>query len=406
MSTGSDLSDYYENGPFGQRYVIHLKSKDEICLHALTILQADLLPCFLPVYISDDDSDLLIDISSCTPLSSLKGKDLVYVRRHYKKLLTDFLCEILRSLDFSLDPSGICYLEEKLFYNRITGKIVCIYLPLKARIQGGSALSSSIREHAMDELLHVPMKRNWISVKAMEKLYNLFRSDDEGAAVKYIQSGLWDDSRSIPSNLISICRLWGVFMIVYVLSSRFIERAYAGTSVASVPNTLFLFCTLSVLILLLLHLKNESTEKKNMIEEKAKRRKIRNTQILFPSSDAGQEFSALDISSDPVQFFRIGSSSHVDPDIDVFTVWTNSLTLGSDADYCDHYIDHSSLALCHCMFGHDVQGFFVEALSEKKGTYLNRRRIPVNEKAYIEEGDIVGIGELEYKTHFVHQNGS
>ena len=92
--------------------------------------------------------------------------------------------------------------------------------------------------------------------------------------------------------------------------------------------------------------------------------------------------------------------------MDAFTVWTNELTIGCDADCCDHYIDHSSLALRHCRFGHDVQGFFVEALSDKKGTYLNRRRIPSSEKAYLQEGDILGIGELEYKTHFVHQNGS
>ncbi len=405
MSTGFDLSDYYENGPLGQRYIIHLKNKDEICLHALTILQADLLPCFLPVYISEEDTDLLIDVSSCTPLASLRGKEKAYVHRHYKKLLSDFLCEIIRSLDYSLDPSGICYLEEKLFYNRITGKLVCIYLPLKARIQGGTALISSIKEHGMDELLHIPMKNNRISARAMEKLYTFFRTGDEGGALNYIQTGLWEDSRSLPKDLITVCRLWGFFMIIYVLCSKIIERAYAGSSIAAVPNILFMFCTICVLSLLFLHLKNESAEKRSMSEEKAKRRKIRNTQILFPSSDNDPESSPLDLSFDPVLFLRIGSS-RLDPNIDAFTVWTNELTLGCDADYCDHYIDHDSLALCHCRFGHDVHGFFVEALSDKKATFLNRRRIPVNEKAYLEEGDILGIGELEYKTHFVHQNGS
>lgn len=406
MSTGSDLSVYFENSPLGHRYTIHLKSKDEICLHALTILQADLLPCFLPVYISEEDTDLLINVSSCTPLSSLTGKEKIYVRRHYKKLLSDFLLAILHSLDYSLDPSGICYLEEKLFYNRITGQLVCIYLPLKARIQGGSALTSSIKEHGMDELLHVPMKNNWISARAMEKLYSFFRAEDEQGAEKYIQNSLWEDSRSLPSDLISVCRLWGAFMIMYVISSKFIERAYAGSSIASVPNVLFTICTIALLALLFLHLKNESTQKRSMIEEKAKRRKIRNTQILFPSSDTDQDPSPSEFSSDPVLFLRISSSSRTDPDMDAFTVWTNELTLGCDADYCDHYIDHSSLALCHCRFGHDVQGFFVEALSDKKGTYLNRRKIPAHEKAYLEEGDILGIGELEYKTHFVHQNRS
>lgn len=405
MSTGFELSDHYENGPLGQRYVIHLKSRDEICLHALTILQADLLPCFLPVYLSDDECDLLIDTSSCTPLSSLKGKEKIYVHRHYRKLLSEFLSEILRSFDHALDAAGIIYLEEKLFYNRITGKLACIYLPLKSRIRGGSALSSSIKEHAMDELLHIPMKNNWISVRAMEKLYFLCQAEDEGAALNYIRNGLWEDSRPIPSSLAAVLRLWGVFMFLYVLSSKYIERAYAGSSIASLPNTLFAICTLLVLLLLLLHLKKESEDKKNMIEEKTKRRKIRNTQILFPSSDTGTS-DPLDFSSDPVQFLRIRSAGKEDPDTDLFTIWTNTLTLGRDADSCDHFIDHPSLALRHCTFGHDVQGFFVEALSDKKGTFLNRRRIPVNEKAYLEEGDILGIGELEYATHFVHQNGT
>ena len=117
----------------------------------------------------------------------------------------EFLSEILHSLDYALDPCGICYLEEKLFYNRITGKLVCIYLPLKARIQGGSVLTSSIKEHGMDEHLHVPMKNNWISVRAMEKLYSFFRSEDEAGAVKYIQSGLWEDSRSLPHDLNMVC---------------------------------------------------------------------------------------------------------------------------------------------------------------------------------------------------------
>ena len=65
MSTGSDLSDYYENGPLGHRYVIHLKSKDEICLHALTLLQSDLVPCYMPVHLSEDETQLLIDLSGC-----------------------------------------------------------------------------------------------------------------------------------------------------------------------------------------------------------------------------------------------------------------------------------------------------------------------------------------------------
>ena len=67
MSTGSDLSDRYENSPLGQQYVIRLHSKEEICLHALSILQADLLPCYLPAYLSDDEQELLIDCNGCIP---------------------------------------------------------------------------------------------------------------------------------------------------------------------------------------------------------------------------------------------------------------------------------------------------------------------------------------------------
>ena len=118
----------FENTPMGQHYMIHLQDKDEICLHALSILQADLLPCYLPAYLSEDEQELLIDCNGCIPLSELNGKDKSYVEKNYRRLISEFLSDLIRSLDYSLSLSGICYLEEKLFYNRVTQKIVCIYL--------------------------------------------------------------------------------------------------------------------------------------------------------------------------------------------------------------------------------------------------------------------------------------
>ena len=155
MSTGSDHSDRYENSPLGHQYVIRLHSKEEICLHALSILQADLLPCYLPAYLSEDETELIIDSNGSIPLSELKGKDKAFVEKNYRKLLTSFLSDLIRSLDHSLSLSGICYLEEKLFYNRITKRIVCIYLPLKSRLLKRTVLLSKLDESALDELLHV-----------------------------------------------------------------------------------------------------------------------------------------------------------------------------------------------------------------------------------------------------------
>ena len=405
MSTGSDLSDRYENSPLGQQYVIRLHSKEEICLHALSILQADLLPCYLPAYLSDDEQELLIDCNGCIPLSELNGKDKSFVEKNYRRLITEFLSDLIRSLDYSLSLSGICYLEEKLFYNRVTQKIVCIYLPLTSRLFKKAALVSKIDENALDELLHVPYEKKWITPDAMENLYSFFRKNDEASAVRYLQAAFWEDSRAFPSCLRRICLIWSIFLVLYAFGSRLIEKRFSENPLSSLPNLLFLLSTGSVFLCLILHIRKSSTEKQAMTKEKTKRRKTRNAQMLFPTStkeeDAGSGKYAF--SNDPVQFESVTIGTGSQTDLPRFTVWLNTLLVGSDSDCCDLAIDHPSLALCHAVFAHDKKGFYIEALQEAKGTFLNRKRLPLNEKAYLQQGDIVGLGDLEYRTLFLHE---
>ncbi len=405
MSTGSDLSEYYENGPLGHRYVIHLKSKDEICLHALTLLQTDLLPCFIPVFFSEDEDDLLIDLKGCIPLSSLKGKERFYVRKHYKELISSFLRSLIQSLDHALDPHGICYLENQLFYDRIKQRLVCIYLPVSSRMKG-EPLLSSIDENGLDELLHEPYEKKWISEKAMEMLYAYFRKDDEASALRYIDNTLWEESHTLPSRLRYLCIFWGLLVFSYILFSPKLKHKLRGTSYASLPGMLIVFLSITILVILLVYMKKTSHERKELSEEKDRRRKRKNAQMLFPTSDSTSTYQddPLELHAEPVQLIRIDHKNTDSRDKDRVTIWTNACTVGSDSDCCDIPIDHPSIALCHARFAHNEFGFYIESLQDSKPTFRNRQRIRSNMMTYLEEGDIVGLGDLEYKTHFIHGN--
>jgi len=405
MSTGSDHSDRYENSPLGQQYVIRLHSKEEICLHALSILQADLLPCYLPAYLSEDETELIIDSNGSIPLSELKGKDKAFVEKNYRKLLTSYLSDLIRSLDHSLSLSGICYLEEKLFYNRITKRIVCIYLPLKSRLLKKTVLLSKLDESALDELLHVPYEKKWITQEAMKNLYSYFRKNDEASAVRYLQGAFWEDARAFPSHLRRISLIFSLFLVLYAFGSRFIEKRFSESPLSSLPDLLFFLCTASLFLCLFLHIRKSSSERQEMTKEQTKRRKTRNAQMLFPTSTKAKESGSdkYAFSKDPVQFESVAAETDPQTDLPRFTVWLNTLLVGSDSDCCDLAIDHPSLALCHAVFAHDKKGFYIEALQEAKGTFLNRRRLPLNEKAYLQQGDIVGLGDLEYRTLFLHE---
>lgn len=404
MSTGSDLSVYFENSPLGHRYVIHLKSKDEICLHALTLLQSDSLPCFLPAVFDNENSDLLIDLSGCCPLSELKGKDRAYVIKYHKKLFTAFLCDLIHSLDHAIDPSGICYLEDQLLFDRNKQRLVCVYLPLISRLNGAPFLSN-VDESGLDGLLHFAYEQNWISTKAMDHLYEYFRNDDDSSALQYICSGFWNDSRTLPSRVRSICILWALLFIVDILLSQKIKRIFSGTIIASMPDILFFSGSVALLVLLFLRIRNASRDKKIFSEKKIRRRKSRNTRILFPSSDLTETNTdySFDFSLDPVQLICTDVKASNKGVNNRFTIWTNVCTVGSDSDCCALSIDHSSLALKHAVFGHDEYGFYVETLQDSKGTYRNRQRITAGERSYLSEGDIVGLGDLEFEVHFVHQ---
>ena len=404
MSTGADLSINYDNSPWGHRYVIHLKNKDEICLHALTLLQAGLHSCFLNVDYQEEENELLIDLSGCTPLSELTGKEKAYVYRNYQTLFTLFLTDLIRSLDHAMDPGGICYKEDQLFYDRKRKTIVCVYLPLSSRLTGSPFLSG-FDESGLDDLLHVAYENNWISTKAMEKLYDSFRKDDESAALKYISDELWKDSRTLSSRIRLLCIIWAALFLIHSFISKKIARRFKGQILAALPGTVFLLFSFVLLIYLLFQIRNTSRDNKVFGEKKILRRKTRNTKILFPSFDTAdkKEDHFLDLHPDPVQLIRIDSKDGRDHQKMRLTIWTNTCTVGSDSDCCALSIDHSSLALRHAVFGHDEYGFYIEALQEKKGTYRNRQRIRPNMRSYLEDGDIVGIGDLEFEVHFIHR---
>lgn len=403
MSTESNLSVCFENSPLGHRYVIHLKSKDEVCLHALTLLQSDSLPCFLPAELNENEDILSIDLAGCIPLSELKGKDKSYVKQHHRQLLSSFLYSLIQSVDHAMDPGGICFLEDQLFYDRKKQKLVAVYLPLNSRLNSAPFLSS-IDESGLDDLLHYAYEQNWISTKAMDHLYECFRNDDDFSALHYISRGLWDDSRTLFSRLRYLLICFAILLVSDISLSPKVKSHFSGSILAVLPDLLFLSGTVFLVILLINRIRNDSKDKKLFAEKKNRRRKNRNTRILFPSSDKAEhnEDHSFEFHQDPVQLIRIDNRTSNSVPATRLTIWTNTCTVGSDSDCCALSIDHSSLALKHAVFGHDEYGFYVEALQNSKGTFRNRHRIKPEERSYLKEGDLVGLGDLEFEVHFIH----
>ncbi|MBP5492849.1 MAG: FHA domain-containing protein [Clostridiales bacterium] len=394
---------YLEPGPSGQNYIIHLSEKDGICLHALTILQAGLIGCFLPIKEAQEEHALIIDHSYCTPVSNLKGKELRYVKKHRLTLMKIFLCDLIRSMDHAVSPSAIVYAHEHLYFNNQTKRFQCIYLPIDSIILSSPPEIASFDEHELDELFSFLYENKWLSERAMEKLYCFFRTNDENTTFHYINKEFIEDSRSIPKKLRIMILLWGFTALLILLFSKIIEAGFSGSIAASSIKIIFFISTLALLFPLLSFSRSSKKDGKKLSSEKEKRRKTRNVQMLFPDvkqKDLSEELLSF-FSSHPVQFQEVYCKGEKEPGDIRFTIWTNTFTIGMDVDCCDFSIDHPSLSLKHACFGWDTKGLFIEDLSTRKGTFLNRRRLLEKEKGYIHEGDIIGLGDLEFQAHFL-----
>ncbi|MBR3057769.1 MAG: FHA domain-containing protein [Clostridiales bacterium] len=400
----STENNHYEKGPFGHRYIIHLQENDEVCLHALSILQADLIGCYLPIYKNYDENTLVVDISGCIPLGELKGKNKSYVQRHYRTLFSTFFSEMLRSLNHALPLNGICCLEEHLYYNQYVQKIMCIYLPIRSKLQGQKALLSSFEENAFDELLRIPYDRKWITPRATEELYRLFRSDDECSVSAFIKNKFWEYSQAIPKTLKQTLSFWVLLLISFILFSSRIAILFRGTILAVLPDLLF-FVASGFVCYSVFSFSRQNTKAKNAISKnKQQRRKTRNAQMLFPIENTNDNASCTssDTLIDPILFQEIGPSDGNEKNPHRFTIWTNEFVVGEDSDCCDYSIDHHHLSLKHAIFIKDPSGLYVQDLDSKSGTFVNRKRLMKNEKVYLEDGDILGLGDVEFRTCYFH----
>ena len=122
--------------------------------------------------------------------------------------------------------------------------------------------------------------------------------------------------------------------------------------------------------------------------------------MLFPSEKSVENLSSCmyEFAPDPVQFIETTG----DEGRKKFTIWTKGFTIGLDTDCCDLTIDHSSVSLKHAFLGTDENGFFIEDLHSRHGSFVNRKRIEPEEKYYLSDGDLIGFGKKEYIMHFVH----
>jgi len=400
----STENHYYEKGPLGQRYIIHPLDKDEVCLHALTTLQADLIHCFLPVYYNHSENHLIVDITGCVPLSEVKGKQKQFIQAHYRKLLTGFLTDMIQSLNHALPLSGICCLEEHLYFNQFSQKLVCIYLPLKSKLTGHSAQLSDFDENALDELLHLALDRKWIRSEATEELYRLFRNDDENGSIAFLSERFWVLSRKFPRSILRIVVTYVLFLLTFILCSTAIENVFYENAFRFLPWILFALSSGSTLAALCHFSKKNLHLKNTLVSSKEQRRKTRNAQLLFPQQECKSEWEdpSSGLLIHPVLFEEITAGSNQNHDGKRFTFWTNEFVIGEDATLCDYCIEHKHLSLRHALLMKDASGIYVQDLNSQSGTFVNRRRLQKNEKVYLEDGDILGLGDVEFRARYVH----
>ena len=393
----------FENSPMGQHYIYHLQDEDEISLHALEILQSGLTPCYLPVQYYKEKRILSIDMSGCIALTQVSGKYRSYIRRHYRRLLTGFLVDVIRALDQTLCFSGICFSEDQLYFDKRRQRLVCIYLPVHSLLIGHSPLLSEFDENAFDELLAFPYEKRWISTTRTDKLYAFFREDDEISSFHYLKKDLWQKydplSRSLKNGILA----WVTCIFLYLFVSSTVGNSGNAPSLLILSKTLFLIST-AILLLMLLATNRKKSKKESIIQsKKEERRKKRNTSILFPSDSRlrKQELLLAELSPDPVQFLLLKNTEDAKNMEQAFTIWTDHFVVGQDSDCCDYSIDDPSLSLTHALFQKDAQGLSIEDLDSQYGTFVNRKRLLNGEKVYLQDGDILGLGNLEFLTRFI-----
>lgn len=386
--------------------IIRLESENEICLHALTILQADHLSCYIPILPTEDRDSYLLNTDDCVPLSDLSLRDRFYVRRHIHSLISDFLLDIISSMDHFMGPQGIFFSQDQLYFNRQRKSLSCVYLPLHSTLRGKQVSLSGIEEAWLDELFRIPLDNKWISSQQLEKLYQYFRDDKEDDARFFVSHTIWKHSSTLTANMKRALSFWCILLFLYACFSTTTEKYFQGTLMARLPFFLLLISTVTIVISLFLSEKQRLKDHKLHDREKSQRRKTRNAQILFPGiTDIRNDVSKYEFSDEPVQFTDV-SSPPVHERTQSFTIWTKGFTVGLDSDCCDLAIDHSSISLKHAYFGTDEYGFFMEDLNSRQGSFVNRKRIEPYEKCYVSEGDIVGIGQKEFIVHFVHDTKS
>lgn len=400
------MSTEFSNQPISspeQYDMIHLESTNEICLHALSILQTDRLSCYLPVFSTDEKHTYVIDSRDCISISNLNFRDRIYVRRNIRNLVSDFLLNIVSSMDSAMAPQGILYAQDQLYFHRKKKQLACVYLPLHSTLQGHAVRLTEFEEASLDELLRIPLARKWIPSERLEVLYQFIRNDDEDGARYFLAHNIWkrDSTRTLHGKCLLL--IWASFLLFISMLYQFGNHLFRGAIMGKLIIFLVLASSICMIVAMLFSEWNHRKERKNHALEKSQRRKSRNAQILFPddSTILNQE-SLYEFSDDPVQFTDV-SVPPVHEREQSFTIWTKGFTVGLDSDCCDLSIDHSSVSLKHAFFGTDENGFYIEDLQSKQGSFVNRKRIDPYERYYLSDGDLVGIGKKEFLVHFIRE---
>jgi len=194
------------------------------------------------------------------------------------------------------------------------------------------------------------------------------------------------------------------FLFSFILCSAVIENVFYENAFRFLPWILFILSTVSTLTVLCHYSKKNLHIKNTLFSSKEQRRKTRNAQLLFPQQEnkSDWEDASSGLLIHPVLFEEITADSNQKNEGKRFTFWTNEFLIGEDATLCDYCIEHKHLSLRHALLMKDATGIYVQDLNSLSGTFVNRRRLQKNEKVYLEDGDILGLGDVEFRARYVH----
>lgn len=388
----------------GRLYILNLKQDEEVVLHALEILQTDLVSCFIPVYMRNVSvsQQLLYDVNQRTAFSKLNKSQKQYIKKHWKRLFSRFWEDLCISLDYAMCPAAILFDVEHIFFDAEKDSIMCWYTPLRSVMDQQVCLLSAFSTDAIDTLLGDSFIDEFYPEEEKENLLAFFRQNDEKGLIRYLHSDFWSVKRDKLHAEDLQFIMWAIsFPFFFIALSVLQNQASARIISTKLLSLIFILINLLSVSYMLVSAKRKKRKKQEIQKRVLVNRKERETRLLFPEEwRANGNTPNLMMGFHPIQFIELPQPQSHEKPMRRFVIWTDRFLVGSDSDLCDYCIADASLAYRHALFVRDEKGMNIEAISAEKNTYVNRRKVTKRNAVPIEDGDIIGLGDLEFEAHY------